>query len=84
MLKKDYLNAMKNLELGLELNPEHLLIMNSLGVCYMNVGLYDKSEEVLQKAYEIDKYAITVALDNYPNIIECGDAFDVRKHDWKY
>ncbi|MBQ8847986.1 MAG: tetratricopeptide repeat protein [Candidatus Gastranaerophilales bacterium] len=55
MLKKDYLNAMKNLELGLELNPEHLLIMNSLGVCYMNVGLYDKSEEVLQKAYEIDK-----------------------------
>lgn len=34
-------------------------------------------------AYEIDKYAISVAKYNYPDIIECGDAFDVRKDDWK-
>lgn len=33
-------------------------------------------------AYEIDKWAIKVALNNYPDIIECGDAFDVRKEDW--
>lgn len=33
-------------------------------------------------AYEIDKWAIQVALNNYPDIIECGDAFDVRKEDW--
>ncbi|MCM1364906.1 MAG: DNA cytosine methyltransferase [Faecalibacterium sp.] len=34
-------------------------------------------------AYEIDKYAMTVANDNYPDIIQCGDAFAVRSKDWK-
>ena len=34
-------------------------------------------------AYEIDKYAMTIAKDNYPDIIECGDAFQVRNEDWK-
>lgn len=33
-------------------------------------------------AYEIDKYAKQVALSNYPDIIHCGDAFDVRHPDW--
>lgn len=33
-------------------------------------------------AYEIDKPAIRVALDNYPDIIEMGDAFQVRDADW--
>ncbi len=34
-------------------------------------------------AYEIDKYAMTVANDNYLDIIQCGDAFAVRDDDWK-
>lgn len=34
-------------------------------------------------AYEIDKYAMQVAMSNYPDIIQCGDAFDLRKPDWK-
>lgn len=33
-------------------------------------------------AYEIDKPAMTVALSNYPDIIQLGDAFEVRKDDW--
>lgn len=33
-------------------------------------------------AYEIDKYAIQIAKSNYPDIIECGDAFQVRNKDW--
>jgi len=33
-------------------------------------------------AYEIDPYAIKVAMKNYPGIIQCGDAFDVRREDW--
>lgn len=33
-------------------------------------------------AYEIDKYAKQVALKNYPDIIHCGDAFDIRHPDW--
>lgn len=34
-------------------------------------------------AYEIDKYAIKVAMSNYPDIIQHGDAFQVRENDWK-
>lgn len=33
-------------------------------------------------AYEIDKYAKQVAMSNYPDIIQMGDAFDVRHPDW--
>lgn len=39
---------------------------------------------ITYKAYEIDKYAIQVAMKNYPDIIQCGDAFDLRNDDWKY
>lgn len=34
-------------------------------------------------AYEIDKFAMKIANSNFPDIIQCGDAFDVRKDDWK-
>ena len=34
-------------------------------------------------AYEIDPHPIKVAMDNYPDIIQCGDAFAVREDDWK-
>ena len=34
-------------------------------------------------AYEIDPYAIKIAMSNYPDIIQCGDAFRVRDDDWK-
>ncbi len=33
-------------------------------------------------AYEIDKYAMQIAMSNYPDIIQCGDAFQVRDDDW--
>lgn len=33
-------------------------------------------------AYEIDKYAMKVAMSNYPDIIQMGDAFDLRHPDW--
>ena len=33
-------------------------------------------------AYEIDKYAKQIAMKNYPDIIQCGDAFDIRHPDW--
>lgn len=34
-------------------------------------------------AYEIDKPAMKVALSNYPDIIQLGDAFDIRCDDWE-
>lgn len=33
-------------------------------------------------AYEIDKYAKQIAMKNYPDIIQCGDAFDLRTPGW--
>jgi DNA (cytosine-5)-methyltransferase 3A len=38
---------------------------------------------VTYHAYEIDKYPIQVAMDNYPDIIQHGDAFAVREDDWQ-
>ena len=40
---------------------------------YTNVKYY---------AYEIDKYAMQVAMSNYPDIVQCGDAYQVRENDW--
>lgn len=34
-------------------------------------------------AYEIDKFAMKVAMSNYPDIIQCGDAFSLREDDWE-
>jgi DNA (cytosine-5)-methyltransferase 3A len=39
---------------------------------------------ITYKAYEIDEYAKKVAMKNYPDIIQCGDAFDLRNDDWEY
>lgn len=33
-------------------------------------------------AYEIDKYAKQIAMSNYPDIIQMGDAFNLRHPDW--
>ena len=43
-------------------------------LAFMRAGIPVESYD----AYEIDKPAIQVALDNYPDIIEMGDAFQVR------
>ena len=34
-------------------------------------------------AYERDPYAQKIALSNYPDIVQCGDAFRVREDQWK-
>ena len=34
-------------------------------------------------AYEIDPYAQKIAMSNYPDIVQCGDAFRVREDQWK-
>lgn len=39
---------------------------------------------ITYKAYEIDKYAMNVAIYNYPDIEECGDVFQIRNDDWEY
>ena len=39
---------------------------------------------ITYKAYEIDPYAKKIASGNHPEIIQCGDAFDVRKENWSF
>lgn len=39
-------------------------------------------KNITYHAYEIDKYAMQVAMKNYSNIIQHGDAFQVRNDDW--
>lgn len=34
-------------------------------------------------AYEKDPYPIQIAMDNHPEIIQCGDAYAVRNEDWR-
>ena len=41
-------------------------------------------KNVTYKAAEVDKYAINVATTNWSDIIEIGDAFQVRDEGWKY
>lgn len=33
-------------------------------------------------AYEIDKYAMQISMSNYPDIIQMGDAFQIREDGW--
>lgn len=47
--------------------------------CLEKLGL----SNVEYHAYEIDKYAITVAMNHFPSIHQHGDAFQVRKTEWK-
>lgn len=40
-------------------------------------------KKVTYYAYEIEKSAITVAKKNFPDVIECGNAFKVREDAWR-
>lgn len=46
--------------------------------CLEQLGL----KNIKYFAYEIEKTAIAVATNNFPDIIECGDAFGVRESNW--
>lgn len=50
------------------------LALMDLG-CEENINTY--------RAYEIDPYAIKTTQHNFPNTIQCGDAFKVRDDNWQ-
>lgn len=50
------------------------LALMDLG-CEKNINTY--------RAYEIDPYAIKTTQHNFPDTIQCGDAFKVRDIDWE-
>lgn len=69
-----------------DLNKEEELIILSM---YDGIGTgrycLDKLgfTNIKYYAYEIDKNAIKIANNNYPDIIQCGDAFGIRNEDWQ-
>lgn len=48
--------------------------------CFDSLGY----RNITYKATEIDKYAINVTTTNWPDVIELGDAFQVRDDTWTY
>lgn len=47
--------------------------------CFDKLGYHN----IKYYAYEIDKYAMQIANSNYADIIQCGDAFQVREEGWE-
>lgn len=73
-------NALKNIP-----KDEQIVVLSMYDGIATGRYCLDKMgfKNVKYYAYEIDKYAKQVAMSNYPDIIQMGDAFDVRKDDWR-
>lgn len=68
---------------GIPLDEEIVVLSMYDGIgtgryCFDKLGY----KNIKYYAYEIDKYAMQVAMSNYPDIIQCGDAFRVRDDGW--
>lgn len=77
------IHIMKHWNIPLEEEIEVLSLYDGIATgryCLDKLGY----KNVTYKAAEVDKYAINVATTNWPDIIEIGDAFQVREKDWKY
>ena len=63
---------------------EHIVVLSMYDGIATGRYCLDKLgfQNITYYAYEIDKYAQKIALSNYPDIIQMGDAFDVRKASW--
>lgn len=73
-------NVLKNIS-----KDEEIIVLSMYDGIATGCYILDKLgfKNVTYYSYEIDKYAIQIALKNYPDIIQCGDAFDVRNENWK-
>lgn len=73
-------NALKNVS-----KDEEVIVLSMYDGIATGRYILDKLgfKNVTYYSYEIDKYAIQIAQKNYPNIIQCGDAFAVRNENWR-
>lgn len=70
--------------MNIPLNEEIVVLSMYDGIgtgryCFDKMGY----KNIKYYAYEIDKYAMQIAMSNYPDIIQCGDAFAVRESGWQ-
>lgn len=76
--------------IGWELFLNYLIARNKYAPDYF---LYENNksmspsvrEKIVERYYasEIDKYAVLTTQHNYPNTVQLGDAFNVRRPDWR-
>ena len=69
--------------MNIPLNEEIVVLSMYDGIgtgryCFDKMGY----KNIKYYAYEIDKYAMQIAMSNYTDIIQCGDAFQVREDNW--
>lgn len=77
------IHILKHAKIPLDEHIEVLSMYDGIGTgryCLDKMGY----SNITYHAYEIDKYPMAIANDNYPDIIQCGDAFQVRNDDWRY
>ena len=77
------IHILKNMHISPNEPIEVLSMYDGIGTgryCFDKLGY----KNITYKAYEIDKYAKQIANKNYPDIVQCGDAFDLRNNDWAY
>ncbi len=75
------IHILKHMNIPLDEEIVVLSMYDGIGTgryCFDRLGY----KNVQYYAYEIDKYAKQVAMSNYPDIIQCGDAFQVRDDGW--
>lgn len=76
------IHLLKHAKISLDEEVQVLSMYDGIGTgryCLDKMGY----KNVKYHAYEIDKYAMTVANSNYPDIIQHGDAFQVREDNWR-
>ena len=76
------IHILKHMNIPLDEEIEILSMYDGIGTgryCFDKMGY----KNIKYTAYEIDKYPIQVAMSNYPDIIQCGDAFQVRDEEWR-
>lgn len=69
---------------GIPKNEEILVLSMYDGIgtgryCFDKMGF----KNIRYYSYEIDKYAMQIAQSNFSDIIQCGDAFQVREDRWQ-
>lgn len=78
------IHILRSILKGIPRNEKLLILSMYDGIatgryCLEQLGFTD----VEYHAYEIDRYAKQIAMKNYPDIIQHGDAFEVRNADWR-
>ena len=68
---KDYNNAIKSYEKGIEINSTNCNMLNNYGVALANLNRLEEAKKCFEKALEIDS-DYNLARENIDNLISSG------------